>query len=192
MQDAGTRLRANTKFRETSLAFLISLSDTECLLLDASRRPLSRNCADPWTGSNFPEDGASSSVNTVSISFLRRPFRFTPDPTSALPLSPAKPATFSGIIDSDTRPDTRSRFVILIEARKPTLFKVICALKFFHCLSRRPFVINLRCFWLQLYRDVDKNRREEIVSRSVNKSIAFHRSGRTLEFLYPLKRSVNL
>lgn len=104
-------VRARSKYEDTRCARIQSsvkrsgsyflFSATECLLLDASSLSLLQSSADPWTGSNSPEDGASSSVNTVSISFLRRHFRFTSDrPRSS---SQTRPVTFSSIIDSGTR-----------------------------------------------------------------------------------------
>ena len=112
----GTRLRANTKFCETFLAFLISLSGTECLLLDASRRCL---CHEVARIPGLVQISRKMVLHLQSTPFQYPFFDVLFDSLQTRPrlfLSPAIPATFSGIIDSDTRPDTRSRFVILIDA----------------------------------------------------------------------------
>lgn len=91
VEQVSTEQRRDTKFRKTFRFPLISSPRVFVIRRFFQTQLLSRTPADPWTGSNSPEDGASSSVNTVSITFLPRSFRFPDESIRALSIQPRLP-----------------------------------------------------------------------------------------------------
>ena len=91
VEQVSTEQGRDTKFRKTFRFPLISSPRVFVIRRFFQTQPLSRTPADPWTGSNSPEDGASSSVNTVSITFLPRSFRFPDESIRVLSIQPRLP-----------------------------------------------------------------------------------------------------